>query len=294
VAKKTAPETGLPPLARQLVTLVGRRADDPALVAFVTGTLGQKKVPGPATDSGDSKYVIARKHGLDLLFAHDIKNERYPLVPKTKKTFVPYLQLVWLKEKFSEMPFGIAHGMDPDEITKRLGVTPGVRGSGKFQYWRKVLDPARDIVLDVCDDEITIGVEEALELTSRHHPPPQISGLFLAWAARRGLLDESRFAVHAELLAAVRKGRAKGSELLAAAIPRGIWDIHLKDEPGLRDFAHGWFHNIDHGYVIFDLIKVFGHRPGPHGHDEPILDDDDPKAVDKATPALDKRFARWV
>ncbi len=169
-----------------------------------------------------------------------------------------------------------------------------MRGSGKFQYWRKVLDPARDIVLDVCDDEITIGVEEALELTSRHHPPPHICGLFLAWAARRGLLDESRFAGHAELLEAVRKGRAKGSELLAAAIPRGIWDIHLKDEPGLRDFAHGWFHNIDHGYLIFDLIKVFGRRPGPYGHDEPVLDDDDPKAVDKATPSLDKRFTRWV
>jgi len=37
-----------------------------------------------------------------------------------------------------------------------------------------------------------------------------------------------------------------------------------------------------------------GKREGPYGHDEPVLDDDDWKAVDRATTALDKRFARWV
>jgi hypothetical protein len=64
--------------------------------------------------------------------------------------------------------------------------------------------------------------------------------------------------------------------------------------PGLRDFAYGWFHNIDHGYIVFDFIQVFGSRPGPHGHDEPVLDTDDPKAVEKAAKALDTRFAEFI
>jgi hypothetical protein len=297
MGKKTAPPSevaGLTPLLRQLVALVGRRADDPELVAFVTKTLGQK-VPGPTADRGGGKNVVARKHGIEMVFDHDIKNERYPLVPKTKKTFVPYLQLAWLTEKFpGALPFGIAHGMEPDEVTERLGVAPGERGSGKYRYWRKVLDPARDIVLDVDADTITIGVDEARELASRHHPSKQVVGLFLAWAVSRDLIEESRFPGHADLLAAVRRKEQTGSELLATALPRGVWDVHLKDWPGLRDFAFGWFCNIDHGYIIFDLIKVFGSRPGEHGHDEPVLDADDWKAVGKAAKALDKRFAEWV
>jgi hypothetical protein len=285
----------LAPLLRTLVSVVGRRADDPELVAFVTGALGHKKVPGSATDAGDNQYVIARKHGVEMVFDHDIKNDRYPLVPKTKKSFVPYLQLAWLKENFPEpLPLGVRHGMTPEELTERFGHGPAARGTAKVPVWKRVLDPARDIVFEVTRREITIGVSEARELSSRFHPPPQQVGLFLAWAIRRGLLDESRFPGHTDLIAAVREGRKRGSELLAAAMPLGVWDIHMKDVPGLRDSAFGWFHNIDHGYIVFDLIAVFGRRPGPHGHDEPVLDADDPEAVEKATAALDARFAGFL
>jgi hypothetical protein len=75
---------------------------------------------------------------------------------------------------------------------------------------------------------------------------------------------------------------------------RGLWDIHLKDEPGLRAFANRWFHNMEEIYIDDDLVAVFGAREGPYGHDEPVLDDDDWPAVDKATPTLDRRFAQWV
>jgi len=72
------------------------------------------------------------------------------------------------------------------------------------------------------------------------------------------------------LLAAGRSREKPGGELLAAAAPRGLWDVHLADVPGLRDFACRWFHNIEVGYVVFDLIQVFGPRSGPTGHDEPV------------------------
>jgi hypothetical protein len=120
-------------------------------------------------------------------------------------------------------------------------------------------------------------------------------GLFLAWAIARGLVDESSLAKHARLLADVKSRAARGSALVDAALDRGLWDRHLRDEPGLRDFAFGWFHNVGKaGYITKSLNAVFGARSGPYGHDEPILDEDDWPAVDKATPALDEVFARWV
>jgi hypothetical protein len=138
-----------------------------------------------------------------------------------------------------------------------------------------------------------VCVAEARELASRSDLRPQV-GLFLAWAVRRNLLDEARFSAHADPIRAVRRGEKRGSELLATALPRGLWDTHLKDLPDLRDFAFRWFHNLGDSDIVSDLIKVFRARRGSHGHDEPILDEDDGKAVGRATKALDKRFAAWV
>lgn len=210
--------------------------------------------------------------------------------------FVPYLEIAWLKENFPEpVPFGVSHGMSSDEITHRLGGAPYRPWPAQFRCWRKVLDPARDVIFDVTDHgQISVRIAHARELASPRHPAKPLAGLFLAWAAGRGLIDVARFAAHADLLAAVRRRENKGSDLLTAAIPRGIWDIHLKDTPGLRDFAYGWFHNIEHGYIVSDLIAVFGVRQGKHGHKEPVLDNDDWNAVDRAAPALDARFAAFV
>ncbi len=291
--KKADPLAGLSPLVQQIVSLVGRRADDPAVIDFVTKTLGQK-VPATTTDAAGNKYVLAKKHGLDLLFGHDIKNEKYPLVAKTAKSFVPYLQLVWLKDKFKELPYGIAFGMDSAEVTKRFGAEPvqipiGLR-------WERVLDAARDIELDYDGRECRIVVDQAGELISSYGAPATpLLGVFVAWAAQRGLLDAARAGAHAALFEEVKAGKRKGRELLDAAWPRGLWDVHLVDKPGLRQFAYRWFHRLgDVGYVITDLIAVFGKREGPTGHDEPSLDDDDAAAVKKATPKLDAIFAPWL
>jgi hypothetical protein len=293
VPKSSDPLAGLSPLAQQIASVVGRRADDPAVVAFVTNTLGQK-VPATVTASGGSKYVLAKKLGVELLFGHDVKNEKYPLVAKTAKSFIPYLQLAWMTKKFKELPFGIEFGMEPNEVTKRFGVEPETTPLGP--RWTRVLDAAGEIELDYDGRECRIVVDQAGELISSYGAPatPAV-GVFAAWAAQRGLLDPARAGTHAALFEEVRTGKRKGRELLDAAWPRGLWDVHLIDKPGLRQFAYRWFHRLgDAGYIRDDLVAVFGGREGPTGHQEPVLDDDDADAVQKATPKLDAVFAPWL
>lgn len=284
----------LPPLVRQVALMVGRRADDTELVEFVTGTLGQK-VPNSTTDVSKSKNVVAKKHGLEMVFSHDVKNVKYPLVPKSKASYVPYLTLVWLNPKLPDsLPFGLTFGMSVEDITGMLGEPAGQIGSlgARRPYWERVLDPARDIVFQVEPKTFTIRVNEARELTPRWESRPFV-GLFVAWLAHRGFLESTAFPGHAALLATLRKREVRGSKLVEAALPRGLWDIHLKDLPGFRHFAFEWMHNIGGKYIRDDLVTVFGSREGPHGHTEAVLDSDDWQAVDKATPVLDRRFAEW-
>jgi hypothetical protein len=280
----------LPPFVRQLALMVGRRADDAELIEFVTGTLG-KKVPNSTTS--ESKNVEAKKHGIEMVFDHDVKNAKYPLVPKSKTSYLPYLTLVWLRPKLpGPLPFGLRFGMSVEELTGLLGEPAGQMGSSRRPYWKRELDPTRDIGFRVDEREITIGIRQARELMSPEESRPLV-GLLVAWLASRGFLEPKAFLGHEALLEAVRKRKERGSKLVEAALPRGLWDIHLKDLPGFRDFAYGWTHNIGGMFIRDDLVGVFGSRMGPYGHAEAVLDDDDWQAVDKATPVLDRRFAEW-
>ncbi len=285
---------GLPPLIHKIASLMGRRADDAELIDFVTNELG-KKIPNSKTDMPGLKYVVAPKKGIELGFDHDIKNVKYPLSRKSKNSYVPYLKIAWLKEKIdSPLPFGLTFGMSDEEITNVLGPPTGYVGTVRRALWERVLDPTRDIEFSLAPGEISISPHEARELASPDVVGRPVLGLFVAWALFRDLLEPEPFRDHAALLAAVRKCAEKGSTFLDTALPRGLWDVHLKDEPDLRNFAFGWFHNIGGSYIRDDLVTVFGARKGPYGHDEPVLDDDNWSVVDRATPTLDRRFGQWV
>lgn len=297
--KANAKAPKLSPLLQQVAHLVGRRADDAAVTAFVVKTLGKK---APATTGQRAmKHVVDKKRGLELGFGYDIQNDKYPPILKTKSIFIPYLQIAWIGEKFPEsLPFGLAFGMGVKEVEKALGPateTIGHSADARRPVWRRTLDAARDVELEVEAAEsltVRVRVREAAEYTSAGYPARAIVGLFLAWAVQRELIDSPRLAKHAALLNAVRQRKQQGSALLDAAFPRGLWDSDVKDAPGLREFLYLWFHNIDGKYIRDDLVKAFGARKGKYGHDEPILDDDDWTAVDKAAKVLDKRFAAWV
>jgi hypothetical protein len=288
----------LGPKLRELAALVGRRADDPEVGRYVTQTLG-KNVP-TTSDMKDTANLATPEFGIELLFTHLVLNDKYPPVAKTARSFVPYLARVWVRPAFDEAVLGIDWNGDEASVTTTLGPPDSRRpqfvgdDEDTIPVWTRRLDTAADVVLTIDvrrRPRVSLAIDAASELDRSLCPATQV---FLAWAATRNLLNEARFAGHADLLAAVRHRTATGSQLAAAALPRGLWDVHLQDRPKLRLTAYRYFHNMNGLWITKDLREVFGSRAGPHGHQEPILDDVSWAAVDQAAHIFDQRFAAWL
>jgi hypothetical protein len=148
---------GVEPLVQKLVSLVGRRADDPELVAFVTKELG-KKVPTSTTDADDMRYVEAPKRGIDMGFSHDTNHPAYPPL-KNGRAYTPYLTAVWLKEKLgANLPFGLEHDMDEAQMRQKLGNPTTSVGRGDRPIWQWQMDAARGIVLEAFPGEILLQI----------------------------------------------------------------------------------------------------------------------------------------
>jgi hypothetical protein len=288
----------LPEHARRLALLLGRRGDDPELVAFVADL--KKKAPASVSWSDDSQWVEAgKKHGIDLLFEAHVYHDAYPEIAKSKTSFVPYLAAVFFRPAYdAPLPYGLSATSEPTEVEAKLGPPSGTRGHDPARpFWQRSIDPGRGVVFDYdhYDEEPkpSFRIDAARELTTPAHPGKSIVGLFAAWAIARGLLDTTQFPSHADLIARVKARQATGEAFVDAALGRGLWDRHLVDRPGLWDFVYGWFHNIGDRYIRDDLMSVFGSRTGKHGHDEPVLDQATWEAVDRAAPALDDVFSKW-
>lgn len=142
----------LPPKLRALAALMGRRADDRDVVAYIKA-LG-KKAPRNTTDADDTSYVVAPKHGLELLFSHDPPEDlrdKYPHV-RVGRAYLPYLLCAWLRDDFGEkLPFGLTVGMPSSELPKLLGKPSRSIGQGtlKRPVWERILDADKGVVLAV-------------------------------------------------------------------------------------------------------------------------------------------------
>ncbi|TSC33886.1 hypothetical protein [Corallococcus sp. Z5C101001] len=284
------------PALRRLVSLLGQRADSPEVVRYAEEVLG-KPAPRSTTPQTDSINLEAPKAGVELNFTHEVLHEAFPPIPKTARTFVPYLSLAWVRPQFPEPVLGLdATDLTEEAITKKLGPPTELRPSSMLTdaltvpHWVRPLDSTGTTELVVSLRKvrtITLQVHEARALD----PFSSVgTALFVGWAATRGLLEPSRFAAHAEQLAAVRRREARGSELMKAALPRGLWDAHLRDLPGLRLRAYRWFHNMNGLWIDADLLKVFGKDAGG----APKLEADTWAAVDAASPVFEKHFAQWL
>jgi hypothetical protein len=312
---KTAPQAQIKPIQRvptplmkqlspkvmQVAALIGLRADAPEVIEYVTKVLG-KKVPQTTNEYDYSQEIEASRAGVGLSFSHIVHNDLYPPIHKTAKSFVPYLTSAWIRKKIAEPIFGLTwKAASMAEITAVLGAPNAKReifNEEAISYWVWELDSAAHVQLRISFRKelwVILEVVEALELRGF---TDVTTGLFVGYAVMRGLLDESRFTQHVELIAQIKQRQAKGSDLVRAALARGLWDNHLVDDALLRSFAHSWFHNMlrnkDRQWITGDLMQVFGARDAGNGHQEPILDDDTWDSVDKAAPVLDRRFAPWL
>jgi hypothetical protein len=177
---------------------------------------------------------------LEFHIDHEVVNEKYPPIAKSKSSYIPYVTRAWLYDKLGDvLPYGLKFGMDDAELAQTLGEPTGTHELGS--WWERVLDPDRDVILHVDRRSFTIQIAEARKLKLVIGECARtVEGLFVSWALHRGLLNEDKFKSHGDLLEKVRKRKARGSELVTAAIPRGLWDVHLKDLPGLRTFAREW------------------------------------------------------
>lgn len=243
----TADFKKLGPKLRELMNVIGRRADAPELVKFMK-KLGKKL---PTETRGDSINVVAPKEGLELNFDHDVLSEKYPVVARTPRSFIPYLSFAWIRPKFGERIFGVDLTKPSEAELKKLLGEPvmDVEFAGdtdaKVATWNRVIDTGSDayIAFEFNDGilEVTAGVKGAASLDSM---PTAETNLFIAWAVENEMLDETMFASHAELFAKVKQRKALASELTKAALPRGLWNTHLKDVGTFRDDAYNWFHNF--------------------------------------------------
>lgn len=285
----------LPPKLRALAALVGLRADDPAVAAAI-GEMGGK-VPTSATDMGTAKSVSAAKLGVSVYFNHDILNEAFPLLPKTKSSYLPYVSQVAFTDKWPEaLPFGLGWKDGPEAVERALGA-PHTRPllDSVITWWTREVQPGiSEISVKPRKGKLDFSVvaKRTVSLTSRHGVPPLPAvGLLVAWLVHRGLLDESRIVPHAALVAKVKARSAKGSDLVKAAFPRGLWDDHLRNDEKLVRRLHHWLGSSEGLSFRDDLIGIFGERMNEHAHREAILDDDTWEAFDRVVALFDERFA---
>src|SRR5262249_20202251 len=137
----------LGPKLKAAASIMGMRIDAPEVVSYVTKTLA-KKLPNGTSDRNDSAHVVAPKMGLELLVSHDVRNEKYPPIAKTKNSFIPYVSYAWVRDKIGEPPIaGLPWTTKHEkEIIAKLGEPTGrttqfTDGEGpKFPYWKIVLD----------------------------------------------------------------------------------------------------------------------------------------------------------
>ena len=273
----------LGPRVGAIAEVVGRRADDEAVVKLVSEELG-KKPPASTTDNNDSKYVAAKTKGIACLFTHRVVRESHPPIRKGR-SYVPYLSVVWLREKFDEpLPFGITHSASEDELRELLGPETGRRGVREDAYWDLWIDEDRGVVLRVEAGSVTVEVDTARVL--QDFGPPATVGIFITWCARRDLLDRDALSAHLALINSIRSGTEWGTALYTL-LDRGLWDSHLRKIPGLRDRAYSYFHRLDDDFISTDLVELFGARDGD---DVPDLDAESEEAVTRASAVFDERF----
>lgn len=283
---KKAPMVGtetfsrLGPKLRAAAEVVGRPVDDEKVIAWVSGAL-KKKTPKPT----QSVWVEAPKAGFNVLFGRELANDAFP--PGTTSSILR----IDVKEAVGEDVLGVSwKSTSAKEVAAVLGPVSLMRSefmnkdAPTISVWKRTLDSEGQVELLV---EFDTSLAVSLVVPAAHVLRPfglAAQAVFVGWAILRGLLDESRFPAHGKLISEVKKRKKTGADFVAAALPRGLWDDHLRDVPGLRRTAYQWFHTMNELSMSADFKEVFGPSLVSSGWD----------AVDQAEPKLKARFGKYL
>ena len=300
----TALAQQLGPAFRALCDLLGRTADD-ADIAVATQQLFGKAPPlsiGNAKHD-DTEGLYHKKVAFEIQFSRNVRNLKYPPVAIGKKAICPYLSRIYVKENYTEpLLFGLQGDAMWQEIKRcfpdDVEIVTDDDGQTEAQL-SLLIDEQRGIELVLwTTGEGTRGYAAIAEGRELEYPEAAQeihsgAGLFAQWVLENGWLERAMFAGHEGVLDAMAQRQARPSQLAQVAFGRGLWDTHLSDVPGLRDFAHSYFHHFGGFWITKDLIDLFGKREGRYGHDEPILDDDSPDIYEKVFARFNVQFEAY-
>ncbi len=137
---------GLPKQLDELVDLIGRRADDPVVQAFVKNVM-KKQVPQSTTFYEPHASVEAERLGFEISLSHDCRPRKvYPPIVKTSRSYIPYVSRIFLNALWTEkLPFSLSRDATSEAVTRSLGAPRRQRDP----YWTKLIDPSRQVELYV-------------------------------------------------------------------------------------------------------------------------------------------------
>ncbi len=293
------------PTLGALLRLLGRPAQDPALCALVQAEFGKAPPQSIGRARHDDRDSLSHRSGLHLSFQREVNHRDFPPIPVGKKALCPYFTEIHIGSKFKEaLPYQLHADTPWAEVVRRFPQLIERRCIGGDTSWviegcELPLDAAGQLLMNISREDEHCGFSFRLlqsRIICEHFFVQSVhegAGVLVQWALERGCLNEDEFSGQAALLEGLRQRTTAPSRLVAAALQRGLWESHLKPEPWLRDFAFAYFHHLDGIWITADLKALFGSREGPHGHDEPVFDDDAAAAFDRIFEVFDRRFKEY-
>ena len=129
-----------------------------------------------------------------------------------------------------------------------------------YPCWEIPLDSGADVVLTVIYRKFlrfSLDIDEALILAqAKNSVDWAVLGVFAAWAASRGLLEEKGFP--GSLLGKLKAKEIDVADFARQTLHRGLWDSHLSKQGALRQVAYLYFHKLDEknaGWINKDFAK---------------------------------------
>lgn len=245
----------------RILRAMGGTVEDPA-VQELLAALGS--APGKPAKPNKDGYVVAKKHGVELLFDASVTSDLYPL-KKVNRKQVRYLCTCWIREEKyrGSWPEGYSPELDLAAMRK-------LYGEG-FELWGGDWDEVREARWTVPVPGVAPGVvlhptfhfndrSPSLALSLDHHlgffeyldaeRADPFAGFFVGWCAEHGLLHPALAERAAAAVAEVKARKKTGRELIVLAIDHRAWDgehNHVWScdlSPAHREFFHAYLSGV--------------------------------------------------